>query len=225
VVDLNFALLVLTYLFIPHLPCLIVYCGCHRRFTLCICAFCYQVHFFRAVVLLLLYIITPHLFPLHTFESKICCGSVTLSFFDLPGSYPLHFHMCDSAPGSWFRDNSIHHSFQRCITVHGTDDIEVRHVCMVQGQLHSSQLSTLHHHSRSRRNRGEIRFVFKDSSIHPRSRQTYQRVGRSVEEASELLIFEALHLGLENLEQSKTGRKRSRKKEGEKERPILPLAA
>ena len=67
--------------------------------------------------------------------------------------------------------------------------------------------------------------MFKDSSIHPRSRQTYQRVGRSVEEASELLIFEALHLGLENLEQSKTGRKRSRKKEGEKERPILPLAA
>ena len=156
-VDLNSALLVLTYLFIPHPSCLIVYCGCHRRFTLCICAFRYQVHFFRAVVLLLLYIITPHLFPLHTFESKSCCGSVTLSFFDWPGSYPLHFHMCDSAPGSWFKDNSIHHSFQRCITVHGTDDIEVRHVCMVQGQLHSSQLSTLHHRTRNRRHRGKTR--------------------------------------------------------------------
>ncbi|XP_070199288.1 cell surface hyaluronidase-like isoform X2 [Littorina saxatilis] len=41
------------------------------------------------------------------------------------GSYPLHFHMCDDAKGSWFRDNSIHHSFQRCITVHGTDNVEI----------------------------------------------------------------------------------------------------
>ena len=67
--------------------------------------------------------------------------------------------------------------------------------------------------------------MFKDSSIHPRSRQTYEYIGRIVEETSEVLIFEALHLGLENLEQSKIGRKRSRKKEGQKERPILPLAA
>ncbi|XP_070200699.1 cell surface hyaluronidase CEMIP2-like [Littorina saxatilis] len=41
------------------------------------------------------------------------------------GSYPLHFHMCDEAPRSWFRDNSIHHSFQRCITIHGTDKVEI----------------------------------------------------------------------------------------------------
>nr|KAG5701994.1 hypothetical protein BaRGS_034576 [Batillaria attramentaria] len=41
------------------------------------------------------------------------------------GSYPLHFHMCDDASGSWVRNNSIHHSFSRCVTVHGTDYAEV----------------------------------------------------------------------------------------------------
>lgn len=41
------------------------------------------------------------------------------------GGYPLHFHMCDESPGQWFRDNSIHHSFSRCVTVHGTHEVEV----------------------------------------------------------------------------------------------------
>ncbi|XP_076471805.1 cell migration-inducing and hyaluronan-binding protein-like [Babylonia areolata] len=41
------------------------------------------------------------------------------------GSYPLHFHMCDEARGAWLRDNSIHHTFSRCITVHGTDGLQV----------------------------------------------------------------------------------------------------
>ncbi|KAK7481482.1 hypothetical protein BaRGS_00027244, partial [Batillaria attramentaria] len=41
------------------------------------------------------------------------------------GAYPLHFHMCDDASGSRFAENSIHHSFSRCITIHGTDQVEV----------------------------------------------------------------------------------------------------
>ncbi|XP_076471152.1 cell surface hyaluronidase CEMIP2-like [Babylonia areolata] len=42
------------------------------------------------------------------------------------GRYPLHFHMMgDAGRGQWFRNNSIHSSFQRCITVHGTNYSEV----------------------------------------------------------------------------------------------------
>jgi len=44
--------------------------------------------------------------------------------------YPIHFHMDGSAAGSFIRSSSIHHSFNRCITVHGTDDLVVsRNVC------------------------------------------------------------------------------------------------
>ncbi|KAK3105830.1 hypothetical protein FSP39_006666, partial [Pinctada imbricata] len=42
-----------------------------------------------------------------------------------PGKYPLHFHMCGDVSNypspPYIRDNSIHHSFARCITIHGTD--------------------------------------------------------------------------------------------------------
>ncbi|XP_046332539.2 cell surface hyaluronidase-like [Haliotis rufescens] len=41
------------------------------------------------------------------------------------GTYPLHFHMCDDVDGNWFRQNSIHHSLTRCVTVHGSDGAEV----------------------------------------------------------------------------------------------------
>ncbi|KAL3861031.1 hypothetical protein ACJMK2_007122 [Sinanodonta woodiana] len=40
------------------------------------------------------------------------------------GSYPLHFHMCQDttsyAVKPYLKENSIHHSFARCITLHGT---------------------------------------------------------------------------------------------------------
>eukprot|EP00745_Piridium_sociabile_P017263 TRINITY_DN25970_c0_g1_i1.p1 TRINITY_DN25970_c0_g1~~TRINITY_DN25970_c0_g1_i1.p1 ORF type:complete len:104 (-),score=21.80 TRINITY_DN25970_c0_g1_i1:21-332(-) len=42
------------------------------------------------------------------------------------GAYPLHYHMCDDAKGSWLRGNAIEDSFSRCITIHGTDEVEVR---------------------------------------------------------------------------------------------------
>eukprot|EP00931_Biecheleriopsis_adriatica_P053216 TRINITY_DN3111_c0_g1_i1.p1 TRINITY_DN3111_c0_g1~~TRINITY_DN3111_c0_g1_i1.p1 ORF type:complete len:1315 (-),score=165.95 TRINITY_DN3111_c0_g1_i1:391-4314(-) len=38
----------------------------------------------------------------------------------LMGRYSLHFHLAGDAEGSYLRDNSIHHGFNRCITLHGT---------------------------------------------------------------------------------------------------------
>lgn len=39
--------------------------------------------------------------------------------------YPFHFHMMGSAPDSYIRSSAIHHSFSRCVTVHGTSDVAV----------------------------------------------------------------------------------------------------
>eukprot|EP00931_Biecheleriopsis_adriatica_P053221 TRINITY_DN3111_c0_g2_i3.p1 TRINITY_DN3111_c0_g2~~TRINITY_DN3111_c0_g2_i3.p1 ORF type:complete len:1229 (-),score=178.22 TRINITY_DN3111_c0_g2_i3:135-3821(-) len=36
------------------------------------------------------------------------------------GRYALHFHLAGDASGSYLRDNSVHHGFNRCITLHGT---------------------------------------------------------------------------------------------------------
>lgn len=37
------------------------------------------------------------------------------------GRYPIHFHMHgDAAMQSWVKGCSIHHSFQRAVTIHGT---------------------------------------------------------------------------------------------------------
>ncbi|XP_071099719.1 cell surface hyaluronidase CEMIP2-like [Haliotis cracherodii] len=44
---------------------------------------------------------------------------------EFTGSYPIHFHMCDDVNGTWVRSNSIHHSLARCVTIHGTDGLEV----------------------------------------------------------------------------------------------------
>jgi hypothetical protein len=38
----------------------------------------------------------------------------------LLGRYPIHFHVAGDMTGSYVRGTSIHDSFQRCITVHGT---------------------------------------------------------------------------------------------------------
>jgi len=44
--------------------------------------------------------------------------------------YPIHFHMDGSASGSFIRNSSVHHSFNRCMTVHGTDHLVIsRNVC------------------------------------------------------------------------------------------------
>ncbi|KAL8580665.1 hypothetical protein ACOMHN_004707 [Nucella lapillus] len=43
----------------------------------------------------------------------------------IEAAYPLHFHLMNNASGMWFRNNSIHHSKARCVTVHGTHCAEV----------------------------------------------------------------------------------------------------
>lgn len=40
--------------------------------------------------------------------------------------YPVHFHlMGDAGNGSFIRNSSLHHLFNRCITIHGTNDVLV----------------------------------------------------------------------------------------------------
>lgn len=42
------------------------------------------------------------------------------------GRYPIHFHLLqDDCPGCYFKDSSVHRSFYRCISVHGTNEILV----------------------------------------------------------------------------------------------------
>ena len=44
--------------------------------------------------------------------------------------YPVHFHMDGNAPDSFVRDSAIHHSFNRCMTIHGTSGLTVtNNVC------------------------------------------------------------------------------------------------
>ena len=39
--------------------------------------------------------------------------------------YPVHFHMDGNAPDSYLKQSSIHHSFNRCVTIHGTNGLTV----------------------------------------------------------------------------------------------------
>lgn len=39
--------------------------------------------------------------------------------------YPIHFHMDGNAPESYLRRSAIHHSFNRCVTIHGTNKLTV----------------------------------------------------------------------------------------------------
>ncbi|XP_060081443.1 protein DDB_G0287365-like [Ylistrum balloti] len=47
------------------------------------------------------------------------------------GHYPIHFHMCEDVDGDdypnppYIKDNVIHHTFARCITLHGTHGVMV----------------------------------------------------------------------------------------------------
>ncbi|GFO45235.1 transmembrane protein 2, partial [Plakobranchus ocellatus] len=46
-------------------------------------------------------------------------------------TYPLHFHLADSVKGQYLRNNVIRDSNSRCITIHGTDYLEVSdNVCL-----------------------------------------------------------------------------------------------
>ena len=44
--------------------------------------------------------------------------------------YPVHWHMALDVPGQYARDNAIWHTFNRCLTIHGTHQLTVeRNVC------------------------------------------------------------------------------------------------
>lgn len=46
------------------------------------------------------------------------------------GRYPIHFHLCldkiETAEQPYIRGNSIHNSFARCVTIHGSHGVLVR---------------------------------------------------------------------------------------------------
>ena len=46
------------------------------------------------------------------------------------GEYPFHWHLAGDVPGQFLRNSSIHHSYQRCVTIHGSHSAEVsNNVC------------------------------------------------------------------------------------------------
>ena len=50
--------------------------------------------------------------------------------------YPIHFHMMGSASGSYVSAAAIHHSFNRCLTLHGTHHVDVRDVVAYETRGH-----------------------------------------------------------------------------------------
>ncbi|OQR92360.1 transmembrane protein [Achlya hypogyna] len=45
---------------------------------------------------------------------------------DIVGRYPIHFHLCGAAPtGTLLRANSVHDTYMRAITIHGTQNVVV----------------------------------------------------------------------------------------------------
>ena len=62
--------------------------------------------------------------------SRIRLDSVELTRMGQAGvllRYPVHFHlMGDAGNGSFIRNSSLHELFNRCITIHGTNDVLVR---------------------------------------------------------------------------------------------------
>lgn len=49
------------------------------------------------------------------------------------GHYPIHFHMAGDVdekggynPPTYVKDVSIHHTFSRCVTIHGSNGLLVR---------------------------------------------------------------------------------------------------
>ena len=55
----------------------------------------------------------------------LCVPVCFTCLFLYSAAYPFHFHMLNDATGMWFRNNSIHHSLARCVTVHATHNAEV----------------------------------------------------------------------------------------------------
>ncbi len=43
----------------------------------------------------------------------------------ITGRYPVHWHMIGDASGQYITDSAIHHSFNRAVTVHGTQNVRI----------------------------------------------------------------------------------------------------
>lgn len=41
------------------------------------------------------------------------------------GRYPMHFHLLGNCPECYFRDSSVHRSYYRCVSIHGTNYMNV----------------------------------------------------------------------------------------------------
>lgn len=50
-----------------------------------------------------------------------------MACFYLPGRYPIHFHLSGNVSGSYVRGCSIHHTFNRAVTIHGVTGLLVEH--------------------------------------------------------------------------------------------------
>lgn len=63
-------------------------------------------------------------------DSRVRLDSVEVTRMGQAGAllrYPVHFHlMGDAGHGSYIRNSSLHHLFNRCVTIHGTNDVLVR---------------------------------------------------------------------------------------------------
>ena len=47
------------------------------------------------------------------------------------GRYPIHFHVLgDECADCYFQDSSIHESYYRCISTHGTNNMTVGECCL-----------------------------------------------------------------------------------------------
>lgn len=53
------------------------------------------------------------------------------------GNYPVHFHHTGNAEGSYFKNSSIHHTFQRGLVVHQTDNLLVEGNTIYDTMSHS----------------------------------------------------------------------------------------
>jgi cell migration-inducing and hyaluronan-binding protein len=55
--------------------------------------------------------------------------AVAMGQYGVKGTYPIHFHMLFKIDPAnfWAKNNSVHHNFQRCYVVHGTNGVTVAH--------------------------------------------------------------------------------------------------
>jgi hypothetical protein len=71
--------------------------------------------------------------------STVRIGGAELAHLGREGEvarYPVHFHMMGSAAASWVRGAVVRDTFNRCVTIHGTDDVEVRDTVGVESTGH-----------------------------------------------------------------------------------------